>query len=70
MPIPTVTQTPAQLAAQELVDKANVFIAKLESALANGVAAEGNRPVVSAIDLHNALGNALAPLQAIINAAK
>lgn len=61
-----ISKTPAQQAAQEVVDKANSFIEYLEQTIKQGVSAEGSRPDVSATELQAALGAALPKLQQII----
>lgn len=60
-------KTPADLAAQELVDKVNNFISNLSKALSGGVEAEGSRPAVSGADLSAALGTALPHIKSIIS---
>lgn len=61
-----ISQSPAQQAAQELVDKTNEFLAHLEQVIKQGASAEGSRADVSATELQTALGAALVKLQEII----
>ena len=67
--------TPAQLAAQNLVNQANNITANMQEIITNGLparAANGNNPAIAAIpaaDIVAALGTALPQIQAIIAAA-